>query len=84
MFRCEKDVTSTKVKQFIEKNSINVLDIECVSSDMAKYKSFRVTLPRNAREDFMDADFWPDGVGVRYFRKKRIQFTDNISQDGDY
>jgi hypothetical protein len=82
VFRCEKEATSDNVKDFIEQNNINVLHIECVSSSDARYKSFRVTVPRNAREDVMDCNFWPDGVGVRYFRKRRTQFADNNSQDG--
>ena len=82
VFRCEKDVTCEKVKDYIEQNNINVLDIECISSSEARYRSFRVTLPKHARDDVMECNFWPDGVGVRVFRKKRTQFADNNSQDG--
>ena len=83
VFRCEKEVTCDKVRKFIEDSSIDVLDIKCVSSDEARFHSFCVTVPRNARDSVMDGDFWPEGVGVRLFRRKRAQFNDNDSKNGD-
>jgi hypothetical protein len=84
VFRCEKDISRDNVKSFLEENDVNVMDIECVSSVNARYKSFRVSVPRDCREMVMNSDFWPEGVGVRYFRRKRYQFNDKGSQDGDY
>jgi hypothetical protein len=82
VFRCDKNATCDKVRKYMEDNSTSVLDIECVSSVEARYRSYRVSVPRDSHDDVMDGDFWPEGVGVRYFKRRRAQFVDTDSQNG--
>ena len=80
VFRCDKNSNCEQVKNYMFDNDIPVHDIECTSSDEARFRSFRVTRNRTYKDRAMDSEFWPEGVGVRYFRKKRSHFEDHNSQ----
>ena len=82
MFRCDKGTNCDRVKKYIEENSTKVIDIECVSSENARYRSFHVSVPRDSHDKVMDGEFWPEGVGVRYFKRRKSQFADNDSRNG--
>ena len=82
VFRCDKETSCDRVKKYIEDNSTKVMDIKCVSSENARYRSFHVSVPRDSHDKVMDGEFWPEGVGVRYFKRRKSQFADNDSRNG--
>ena len=82
VFRCDKETNCDRVKKYIEENSTKVMDMECVSSENARYLSFHVSVPRYSHDKVMDGEFWPEGVGVRYFKRRKSQFADNDSRNG--
>ena len=58
------------VKDYIQKNGVNVSCIEKVSHENAKFSSFKIGISKDAVDKVMDEKFWPKGVGCRYWRSK--------------
>ena len=67
VFRLDPETEITAVKSHLTKKSVKFLDVECVSHDDARFKSFKVTILLSDFEKTMSADFWPTGVGCKRF-----------------
>ena len=65
--RVDSTVSISDVNDHLVNNNFTVRKLECVSHDMAKYKSFKLTVPVDQFSKLFDEDLWPEGVRVRKY-----------------
>ena len=73
VFNVDKETDMAALKDLIQEEHVNVLDMECVSHIDSWTKSFRVRVTADDPKCTIDADFWSVGVGCRLYFKKRRQ-----------
>ena len=69
IYRVDKNTTVDILSEYISENSIDFREIECVSHEDAKYKSFRLTVSIKDLDKIFNEALWPSGVMVRRFYK---------------
>ena len=57
------------------------VQVECVSDEKAKFKSYKVTVPKTQFENLFNEELWPEGVRVQSWRERRILQNDSSSDD---
>jgi hypothetical protein len=67
IFRLVKETTCADLENYIKANGFTVREIECKSHEDAKYKSFKLTVPKSEFAKLFDVSIWPNGVGVRKY-----------------
>jgi hypothetical protein len=83
IFRLEQSTTLEEVKKYVSDKSVDVIEIECRSSDEAQYKSFRLNIDSGDLDTVMSSSFWPTGVGCRkYFHKRKLANPPGRLNDG--
>jgi hypothetical protein len=68
IYRVEKNVSFNDMKNFL-KNHVHVEDLQIVSHEDARFKSFRLTVRQADVDKLFDEYFWPQNVGCKYFRR---------------
>ena len=61
------NVNARDVNEHLVKNNFTVGKLECISHDMAKYKSFKPTVPVDQFSKLFDEGLWPEGLRVRKY-----------------
>lgn len=80
LFSVRRSVTDDKVEEYIKsKGTVDLISLKCVSHDESASKSYHVILHTMDMATAMDPAFWPVGVAVRRYFKKRTQ--DSIGGD---
>ena len=77
VFRVMKSVEDSDIEKYIRnQDGVDLVSCECVSHKDAPSKSYHVVLHTMEKSTAMDPEFWPTGVSVRmYFRKRTQDFT---------
>lgn len=77
VFRVMKSVEDSDIEQYIKnQDGVDLVSCERVSHEDAPSKSYHVVLHTMEKSTAMDPEFWPTGVSVRmYFRKRTQDFT---------
>ena len=73
IFRLHKDTSDTELKTFITGKGFTVRSLACISNEMAKFKSYRLTVPKSEFSRLFDETLWPAGVGVRKFVPPKME-----------
>ena len=78
VFRVNENATADDIKDYINCDTMAVIDIDFMSNENNYTKSYRVVVEGRELETLYDPEFWPDGVGLccRRFRHK-AKFTVN-------
>lgn len=76
IFRLDAETTEDKLRSFISDKGFKVNELELKSNEKAKYKSYRLRVPKSQFSRLFDENMWPAGVGIRkYFAPKDSQDT---------
>ena len=71
------------VTDYLNKRNLKVEKIEVVSHPGAKFKSFKICVPKTSLNKLMSEDFWPDGAYCRLWKDKEyIKHGRNFDTDG--
>ncbi len=73
VFRAEKGTSKRVVHRHCEKLGVPVIKIKRKSHDEARFASFKLTIDRMNIERVMDEEFWPQGVGCRFYKRNRAR-----------
>ena len=73
LFRLNKEATDDKIRDFVDDETMNVVEIECMSQEHYYTKSYRIVLQGNDLDRVHEPEIWPEGVCCRRFRKTREQ-----------
>ena len=65
------DSTPELVKAYIEKQGVTVVELEELVLQHRRFRSFRLCLKRTDMEVILAEGFWPIGVVVRRFWRKK-------------
>jgi hypothetical protein len=65
--RVDSTVKTSDVNEHLVNNNFTVRKLECISHDMAKFKSFKLTVPVDQFSKLFDECLWPEGVRVRKY-----------------
>ena len=76
LYRIDKDVTEKQIKDYLKDKNVQCLAVQKMSSEFAKFSSFKVTVPVTEVGNIMDADTWPEGAMIRKFTVRQ-QNQDN-------
>ena len=79
IYRVGNNTTTEVLKDYIEELNVTVRDLQCVSNDESKFKSFKLTVPISNFKQLFDESIWPAGVRVRKFIPPRRFNTDFYS-----
>ncbi len=63
----EKDTNADVIKEFLAARQFTIRELECVSNDNARFKSFKLTVPVTQYGKLFDENLWPRGVCVRKY-----------------
>ena len=74
-----KDATPEQLKEFIVSKGIQVTDIELLTNHKveARYYSYRIAIKAADYDKALQPEVWPYRVGVRLFKPKRFQPSQN-------
>ncbi len=72
VFRVDNDITDEMLQDYLKDNHVTVRELECISQDGSWTKSYRITVECNDISGILNPEFWPDGIGCRRFRRKRV------------
>ena len=78
LYRIDKDVTEKQIKDYLKDKNVQCLAVQKMSSEFAKFSSFKVTVHVTEVGNIMDADTWPEGAMIRKFTVRQ-QNQDNGS-----
>lgn len=70
IYRVSKSVTTDDMRSFL-RNHVSVLDLQVMSNDLARNKSFKLQVTSTDVAKLFDPAFWPAGIGCRFFRPHR-------------
>ncbi len=73
VFRAEKGTSKRVVHRHCEKQGVPVINIKRKSHDEARFASFKLTIDRENIDRVMDEEFWPQGVGCRFYKRYRAR-----------
>ena len=73
LFRLIKEATDGEIRDFVDDETMNVGEIECMSQEHYYTKSYRIVLQGNDLDRVYEPEIWPEGVCCRRFRKTREQ-----------
>ena len=68
VYKVDKSVECSALEQYITSKQITVLALSCVSHKDAKYKSFKLAVPKSDLTKLLNGDMWPQGVCVQKYR----------------
>lgn len=71
VYRVVKEASEHDIEEHLKDNGVNYRNVTKRSADAAKFKSFSVEVLKSQFEKVMAPEFWPTGVCVRKFLKKR-------------
>ena len=69
------------IKEYFNFKNVNICNIERVSHDNAKLKSFKIAISEEKLDLLLNNNFWPKGVQCRLWRDKRSIFTNKNQFD---
>ena len=67
VYRVDKSTTSADLKLHISDFGFNIISLECISNEMAKFKSFKLSVPLSEFNDLFNESIWPYGVRIRKY-----------------
>lgn len=73
--RLEHNTSSAELESFLQRKKIDVKEIKQWSHDNAKYKAYKITVPRLNYHDMFSINLWGSGVNVDKFRSRTDQYT---------
>jgi hypothetical protein len=76
IFRTDKSTTEESLKEFVRSIGYEVRNIVVLSHKDSVFKSFKLTVPLSQVNEILNPDLWPEGVGIRHFRKHREKKND--------
>lgn len=76
IFHITKETSTDSVRNFVEKK-VKVKELTLLSHEASKFKSFKVTVAKSDVEIMMNENFWPEGVGCKYFWKRNVKDFDS-------
>lgn len=72
VFKVCKTTDEAKIKEYLTDEDVTTESVEQASDDeVSRYRSFHVVIPRSEVDKVMDAEFWPFGVGCRFWTPKK-------------
>ena len=74
IYRVDRDTTTSDLSTYIKDLGFNIRSLDCVSNDMAKFKSFKLSVPVSEFKDLFNENLWPYGVRVRKYVTPRGGF----------
>lgn len=84
IFRLHETTTHEALETFIKKKGCEVRNLARVSNDNAKYKSFRLTVPKSQFAKLLSDTEWPEGVSVRKYFPPKKNREDSIYQESKW
>ena len=79
--RVEKECTANQIAKHLHSKKFTVCDLECVSVDEAKFKSYKLTVPKSQFNELFNEALWPEGVCVQTWRERRKKKEIDSSND---
>ena len=68
---CGLDTTEDDIFKYCNDNGVNLKKCELLQSKSEWYKSFKVSVIADNRDELLKSEFWPKGIFVRkFFRPK--------------
>ena len=80
--RWHNDVTADRVKEFITKQGVEVVELEPLVTNHKLFKSFRLRLKKAQLNLIEDEDFWPEGVILSPFFRGKQSTSRQINHGG--
>ena len=74
IYRVERTTDISDIRQHIVDNGFTIIDLQCMSNQNAKFKSFKLSVPISEFSDLFNPSIWPQGVNVRRFSPPRREF----------
>ena len=71
VYRVEQEADEHEIEEYVKDNGIETRGVALVSHRDATYKSFKITVAVNDIDKVLAANFWPEGIMVRKFRKAK-------------
>ena len=71
VYRVTKETVQDDLMEYLKDKHIQPRDIEKLSNTEAKFSSFRVEVKVSELDTLLDPNFWPEGVCVRRFYRKK-------------
>ena len=77
VYRATQETTVSDLENFAVDKNFTVRNVECMSNQNAKFKSFKLSVPMSEFDRLFEDDLWPEGIRVRRFIPPRnTQYTD--------
>ena len=67
----DNEVSTSDLEMYVKSKGFTVEELQCVSHNDAKNKSFRLRVSANEFPKLFEGELWPNGVIVRKFRNAR-------------
>jgi hypothetical protein len=67
VYRVAKTVTVDNMKDYLKSEYIRYYDVECMSNEDAKFKSFKLEIPKTSVDKVFNPETWPENIYVRKF-----------------
>lgn len=80
VFRIHKDVDDAELRDYIERENVDIQELECISHGDAIKKSYKLTIIKENEDKVLNENFWPEGIACRKFYRQRTKF--NNRQNG--
>ena len=71
VYKVHKNANENELKDFIISKGFTVVQFVCVSHDEAKYKSFKLSVPKDEFSRLLDGGMWPENILVRKFKSRQ-------------
>jgi hypothetical protein len=71
VFRTDKTTTEANIKVFVQDNGYIVRNVTTLSHKDATFKSFKLTVPLSQVSELLNPELWPEGIGIRPFRREK-------------
>ena len=73
----DNEVSTSDLEMYLKSKGFTVEELQCVSHNDAKNKSFRLRVSANEFPKLFEAELWPNGVIVQKFRNARLYNQQN-------
>jgi hypothetical protein len=67
IFRVDKSTLEADITNHLANHSVTIQTLECVSHQNAKYKSFKLSVPKSEYDKLFDENLWPEGIMIRKY-----------------
>jgi hypothetical protein len=74
IYRVDKETSIYDIGNYIESQGFTVEDLQCVSHDAARFKSFKLTVPVSQYNSLFDSNLWAHGIRVRKYKSKQQSY----------